>query len=250
MEVIGAGFGRTGTLSLKAALEQLGFGPCYHMEELLDNPDHAKLWNAAARGRLGGWEKVLGGYRATVDWPGAAFWRKLTGAYPDAKVLLTVRDPERWYESVRNTIFRVPMGGWRVRLPMLVKAVLQPRTLRFFLLMRNVLHGGSFRGVDMRDKQQVIDVFNRHIEDVERSVPADRLLVYDLKQGWEPLCDFLGVDVPDTEFPHLNDAATFHTTFGRRMGRISLTDAAPTLGVLAGAAMLGGLALRRSRASR
>lgn len=250
MEVIGAGFGRTGTLSLKAALEQLGYGPCYHMEELLDNPDHAKLWNAAARGKLGSWEKLFGAYRATVDWPGAAFWRELAAAYPHAKVLLTVRDPERWYESVRNTIFRVPMGGWRVRLPMLAKAVLQPRTLRFFRLMRSAVHGRSFQGVDMRDKQQVIDAFNRHIEEVTRAVPTDRLLVYDLKQGWEPLCAFLGVDVPDTEFPHLNDSATFHTTFGNRMRGISLPEAVPTFGVLAGAALLGGLILRRSRESR
>lgn len=251
MEIIGAGFGRTGTLSLRAALEQLGYGPCYHMEELMDNPQHAKLWTAAAHGKLGDWERLLGNYRATVDWPGAYFWRDLMEAYPDAKVLLTVRDPDRWYESARNTIFQIPMGGWRGRLRALSATALQPQSVHFFRMIRSVLIKGTFGGVDMRDKGQVIDAFHRHIEEVKRTVPADRLLVYELKEGWEPLCAFLGTDVPDTEFPHLNDSATFHTTFGKRMARVKLADAAPALGALAGAtALLGVLALRRMRGTR
>src|SRR5215212_7838314 len=106
LEVIGAGFGRTGTMSLKVALEQLGYGPCYHMVELFEHPDHVERWEAAVRGEEPvDWEEVFAGYRATVDWPGAAFYKELSERYPEAKVILTVRDPDRWYESARNTIF-------------------------------------------------------------------------------------------------------------------------------------------------
>src|SRR5919199_3150253 len=105
LEVIGAGFGRTGTMSLKVALEELGFGPCYHMTEVFANPKHVKFWEAAARGEPVDWEELFRGYRSSVDWPGAAFYEELMERYPDAKVILTVRDPDRWYESALNTIY-------------------------------------------------------------------------------------------------------------------------------------------------
>jgi hypothetical protein len=107
MKVIGAGFGRTGTMSLKVALEQLGYGPCYHMVELFEYPDDVERWEAAVRGEPVNWKEILAGYRATVDWPGAAFYKELAERYPEAGVILTVRDPERWYESARNTIFNL-----------------------------------------------------------------------------------------------------------------------------------------------
>src|SRR5690242_6606844 len=107
MRVIGAGMGRTGTLSLKAALERLGFEPCYHMLEVMEHPDHVSLWSAMARGEAVPWDRVLGGYQATVDWPACTYWRELTSAYPQARVLLSVRDPERWYESMRTTVYRI-----------------------------------------------------------------------------------------------------------------------------------------------
>src|SRR5262245_39057269 len=103
MKLIGAGFGRTGTMSLKAALERIGYGPCYHMSEVFEHPEHATLWAAAAKGELSDWSDLLGGYEATTDWPGCTFWRELMDAYPEAKVLLNVRDPERWYTSVENS---------------------------------------------------------------------------------------------------------------------------------------------------
>ena len=111
MKVIGAGFGRTGTMSLKEALEELGFGPCYHAIELFENPAHAGLWEAAERGEPVDWDELLGGYEATVDWPGCTFYKDLMQAYPDAKVLLNVWDPERWYESAANTIYNIRRGG-------------------------------------------------------------------------------------------------------------------------------------------
>src|SRR5918911_5138613 len=105
MKVIGAGFGRTGTMSLKAALEEIGYGPCYHMIDLFEKPEHVPLWQAATRGELVDWQELFAGYQATVDWPGAAFYKELMQAYPVAKVLLSVRDPEKWYASTRNTIY-------------------------------------------------------------------------------------------------------------------------------------------------
>jgi hypothetical protein len=104
LEVIGAGFGRTGTKSLKAALEELGFDPCYHMSELFGHPEHVELWEAAARGKSVDWNELLGGYRATTDWPACSFYEELMQSYPDAKVILTLRDPNRWYESTYNTV--------------------------------------------------------------------------------------------------------------------------------------------------
>jgi hypothetical protein len=107
LEVIGAGFGRTGTMSLKVALETLGFGPCYHMTEVFTHPEHVELWRAATQGKPVAWEQIFDGYRATVDWPGCTFYAQLMQRYPDAKVILTVRDPQKWYESVYNTIYRI-----------------------------------------------------------------------------------------------------------------------------------------------
>lgn len=103
--MIGAGFGRTGTSSLKVALEKLGFGPCYHITELFDHPEHVRLREPAVRGEPVDWEEIFHGYQATVDWPGAAFYEELMEKYPDAKVILTVRAPERWYASILNTIY-------------------------------------------------------------------------------------------------------------------------------------------------
>lgn len=107
LEVIGAGFGRTGTMSLKVALEELGFEPCYHMSEVFTHPEHVELWRAAAQGEPVEWEQIFGGYRATVDWPACTFYGELMENYPDAKVILTVRDPQRWYESAYNTIYTI-----------------------------------------------------------------------------------------------------------------------------------------------
>ena len=117
LKVIGAGFGRTGTMSLKVALEELGFDPCYHMSELFENSSHADLWNAAADGERVDWEALLGGYAATVDWPGCSFYEELMEAYPDAKVLLSVRDPERWYERHPEHYLQHPQGHLFIKAP-------------------------------------------------------------------------------------------------------------------------------------
>lgn len=187
-------------MSTKAALEELGFGPCYHQFELGKNPAHGKAWGAAARGEHVDWEELLEDYQATVDWPGCTYYKELMEAFPDAKVLLTVRDPERWYESTLTSIYSLV----RVMRDMNEAASASPIT------PRSPIWDGTFSG-RFEDREYAIEVFNRHNEEVERHVPPDRLLVYEVKEGWEPLCEFLSVEVPEGKtFPRLNDAAALH----------------------------------------
>jgi hypothetical protein len=196
MKVIGAGFGRTGTLSLKQALETLGFGPCYHMTEVFGHPEHAPLWTAAAGGSAVDWNAILQTYEATVDWPGAAFYVQLMEAYPEVPVILTVRDPVRWYESCLNTIHRASAPDAESEFATSDDPIAE--------MIDAVIWQGTFRGA-FRDQEHAISVFERHIEEVRDRVPGDRLLVYEVQQGWEPLCRFLGIDPPnDLPFPHVN----------------------------------------------
>ncbi len=188
LKIIGAGLGRTGTSSLKLALEQLGFSRCYHMREVFDDTAKAPLWVAAAAGHPD-WPAIFEGYRATVDYPGCTFWRELAAYYPDAKILLSVRDPESWFESVRETIFSAEWKTMCMDGPM----------AEFFA--RTVYDAFGDR---IDDRDYMIDYFVRHNAMVEAAVPKERLLRYNAREGWEPLCDFLGVAVPAQAFPHSN----------------------------------------------
>jgi hypothetical protein len=188
LKIIGAGLGRTGTLSLKVALEQLGFVKCYHMAEVLMNPHHAQRWVAAADGRPD-WEQIFDGYAASVDYPGCRYWRELADFYPDAKVILSVRDPGRWFESTQATIFS-PQHRGRLQFPQLRE---------FF--EKNVY--AQF-GERIHDRDYMIAAFERHNDEVRRAVSPERLLVFDVKQGWPPLCEFLGVPAPPAPFPRTN----------------------------------------------
>jgi hypothetical protein len=180
-------------MSLKVALEELGFGPRYHMIEVFEHPEHVKRWEAAVRGEPVDWEELFHGYRATVDWPGAAFYRELTERYPEARVILTVRDPERWYESALNTIFTL-------------QNVASSRAPQ---MARDLASQKGFDG-DVEDRRHMIEAFNRWNEGVKEFVPDDRLLVYEVKEGWDPLCAFLRVEAPKGKpFPHLNDSDSF-----------------------------------------
>jgi hypothetical protein len=211
MKVIGAGFGRTGTASLKAALEILGFGPCYHMFEVFANPGHADFWEAAWRGEPADWDGVLGSYEASVDWPACTFYEELMERHPDAKVLLSVRDPERWYESTRQTIYKISKISTGSPFSRLGFALLSRLVFGRFKTGQGpmgdeIIFRGTFDG-RFEDKHHAIEVFDRHNEEVRRRVPKERLLVYEVKEGWGPLCEFLGVEEPDKPFPHLNAAA-------------------------------------------
>ncbi len=209
IKVIGAGLGRTGTLSLKMALEELGFLKCYHMSEVLANLEHARVWDAAARGEPTDWEALFQGYQATVDWPGCTFYAELMRRYPEAKVVLSVRDPERWYDSARQTIYyvRQTFPRW---LPLFFR-----RMSDFHRMLDRLVWDGMFQG-RFEDKAFAIEVFNRYNEQVRRDVPPDRLLVYEVREGWQPLCAFLGVPVPEGKpFPHVNDTAKFRSRIQR-----------------------------------
>ncbi|WP_117198283.1 sulfotransferase family protein [Nocardiopsis sp. TNDT3] len=204
MDVIGAGFPRTGTTSVKAALERLGFGPCHHMSEVLDSSDLAARWAGIADTPAGevDWARLLEGWRSGVDWPLSFFWRELADAFPDARILLTVRDPHRWYESMRATIFKIvseaggkPAGAG---VPPLLGTIL-PLLDRMWLSHFGVPSGGN------PDEATAVAAFERHTARVVAEVPADRLLVYRAGEGWERLCAFLGADVPNEPFPRLND---------------------------------------------
>lgn len=244
--MIGAGLGRTGTLSLKLALERLGFGPCYHMVEIVEQPGRARAWAAAARGEPTDWDRVFAGYRSTVDWPGAAFWRDLVDRYPEAKVILTVRDPARWYASAERTIFRamVSRGGPRERL---VRSLVVSRagpSREFVEANRRLIFEGTFGG-RVADRDHAMAVFEAHNREVQDHVPAGRLLVMEIGSGWEPLCAFLGVPVPDEPFPHVNDSHEFQRRTRRRIVRALAVQGA-VAGALLAAALVAGATIRSS----
>ena len=214
LKIIGAGFGRTGTLSLKHALEDLGFGPCYHMVEVFAHPEHVPVWEAAAAGKPVEWEDLFRDYQAAVDWPAAAFYAPLMDRYPDAQVILTLRDPERWYESALNTIYAISKLSASPPISWLL-ATLAPHQHRIGVVTTRLAWDDVFGG-RFEDRQHAIDVFTRYNAEVQRRVPAERLLVYDVRQGWEPLCAFLDVTVPEGKpFPHLNDTAEFRKIIRR-----------------------------------
>ena len=188
LKVIGAGLGRTGTASLKVALEQLLGVRCYHMSEAFGNPANPPLWLRAAKGDAD-WEAIFKGYGATVDYPACGFWRELAAHYPNAKVLLSVRDPDKWFESTRETILSDGIRELTSLTP--DKEFFQETVFKDYV--------GHFG-----DRAFITSYFKRHNEEVQRAIPKERLLVYDVSQGWEPLCKFLGVPVPKTAFPHVN----------------------------------------------
>jgi hypothetical protein len=210
MKVIGAGFGRTGTMSLKAALERLGFGPCFHMIDLIRDPTPLPYWQAAADGEKVDWTEALDGWESTIDWPGCTFWEEMAEIWPDVPVLLSVRDPEAWYRSTLNSIHEAKEMAMRGELQGNTEEAPDPAVMQ---MINGLIWKGTFKG-RFTDKEFALEVFRRHNEDVKSKVPADRLLVYEIKQGWGPLCDFLGVEVPDEPMPHLNDTESFRNMFG------------------------------------
>lgn len=195
LKLIGAAFPRTGTMSVKNALESLGFGRCYHMQEVWENPEHIPIWAATCDGEMPDWRNFLAGYAVTLDTPACLYWKELASAFPDAKVLLLQRDPESWYESMYSTVYQVIMGPKGKSDP----ALQMVRRLFFEQYM-----AGRFD-----DRDFAIRIYQRYCEDVIQNVPRDRLLVYEVSQGWAPLCDFLGYDVPNKPFPTKNSRNEF-----------------------------------------
>jgi hypothetical protein len=199
MRIIGAGLPRTGTSSLKLALERLLGEPCYHMAEVFQHLDHVPTWHAAVRGEAVDWQPVLGGYAAIVDWPGSFLWRQLAAAYPEALVLLSTRsDAATWLASARATVLDNSPEN---------KMEDDPSLPGFEAMLRDLVPAFE---PNWRDDGALLAAYDRHNDEVRRLVPPDRLVEWQSGDGWEPLCKALRVAVPDEPFPHVNTREEFH----------------------------------------
>lgn len=207
IKVIGAGYGRNGTLSLKNALQTLGFDQCYHMMDLNLEKDEDLAWSALARGETVDFEKLFDGYQASVDWPSCNFWQEQLAYYPDAKVILSERDPEKWYASIMNTIYPSSLAG---------KGMDDPEAKRRSKMVFEVVWDGLFDG-RLEDKEHVIGIYQAHNQNVKDKVPAEQLLVFESSQGWNPLCSFLGVPIPEEPYPRVNTTEDFQVMVKERM---------------------------------
>ena len=210
LKVIGTGLGRTGTYSLKLAIEQLGVGKCYHMVELFQQPERLKYFKKAEKGEKVNWNELFDGYKAAVDYPVARYYKQITEFYPEAKVIHTLREPEEWYESASATIF---WASKPYSLRILKLAVHLPFSSearrRIPVLMYNRKLSELEFGKDLENKEKVIKRYNKHYEEVIKTIPDDRLLLFDPKSGWEPLCRFLKLPVPLIPYPKSNTRKEF-----------------------------------------
>lgn len=201
LRVVGAGLGRTGTNSLKLALEKLLGEPCYHMSEVFPRPEHPALWSAAYDGGPTNWDELFAGFGSAVDWPAAGLWSEIAEAYPDALILLSTRDPDSWWRSASETIF-VAMGNALEKEPDGVWTRMAGKMLNAFT-------------PQWRDESAAKAAFVAHYEKVRSTAPADRLLEWHPADGWGPICDRLGVAAPDEPFPHTNTTDDFKAMMGR-----------------------------------
>jgi hypothetical protein len=209
LRIIGSGFGRTGTQSLKLALIELGFGPCHHMDEMFANPLMLPAWQAVARGEKPDWPAMFPGYVSQVDWPGAALWPEMATAFPDARVIHTERPEEDWWRSFEATIGTI--GPRRAEMPdPHRRAVLE---MAFGLIMPRSF-GPVAPGAGPIDRERVLAAYRRNNAAVRATIPPERLLIFYADRGWAPLCDFLGVPVPSTPFPRVNSTAEFRAHAG------------------------------------
>ena len=199
LKVIGAGFGRTGTHSLSAALETLGFGPCYTLLDINKNIDHYSLWQQALDGQSINWKSLFQNYRAAVEWPTISFLPQILHQFPKAKVILTLREPNSWYESASSTIF----PGLEASAKHPDPEIRTRSNLKRRLILEHVFSGNYW------DKSHAIHVYQSHIRQVEQLVPPHQLLKYEVSEGWLPLCSFLAVSEPNEPFPRKNDRSSF-----------------------------------------
>lgn len=183
-------------MSIKAALEQIGCGPCYHMKITLKRYHHMRFFMRAWRGGKVNWKRFFRRYHSVVDWPACSFYKELMIVFPEAKILLNVRDPEEWYDSMHETIWAI-QPAFPFWFPRIVRT-----------MHDEIIWGGNLKGV-FENREKAILAYRDWIEEVKRTVPAEKLLVYEVKQGWKPLCDFLGVPIPDKPFPHINERRSF-----------------------------------------
>ncbi|MFP6707410.1 MAG: sulfotransferase [Alphaproteobacteria bacterium] len=209
LKVIGAGFGRTGTLSMKGALEHLGLGPCYHMLEVMNRPENADAWYNVAQSGKANWDQILSGYHSTVDWPACHYWQSLAAHFPDAKVILTVRDEEAWWQSMSKTILRNFQDG---------DEVVDPARISMRRMTRDLIVERVFSGI-LDNRDHVLTAYRRNIEAVRAGLPKERLLVFDVAEGWAPLCAFLDLPMPAAPFPRTNTTQDFLDRMAERIGQ-------------------------------
>lgn len=203
MRVIGSGLGRTGTRSLKEALELLLGAPCYHMMECFAHPEHSAQWHRAITGRDVDFDQLLEGYVATVDWPAAACWKQLAETYPDAVILHSERPADAWFRSADRTIFegfKKPRSEWDA-----------PGTNDWWDMAVTMFEGFTPDFLDRDAAMAAVEAWNA---DVRATAPADRLVIWETGAGWEPICDALDLPVPDEPFPHTNTTAQFREYTG------------------------------------
>jgi hypothetical protein len=215
MKVIGVGFGRTGTMSLKAALTELGAGPCFHMIDLImgENKERdLEYWVRIANGEPVDWHEVFDGWEGTVDWPAASRWEEICDAFPDVPVLLNVREFDGFYKSCQNTILAVKEAAQRGELAQ--DANREQPAPELWGVIEKLIWEGDFQG-RFRDKEWVRSMYEERIERIKATIPPERLTVWELGvDGWEPLAAMLDVPVPDAPFPRLHDTNEFRTEFG------------------------------------
>ena len=214
MKLIGVGFGRTGTLSLKQALEQIGAGPCFHMLDLIEGENRERdlpYWVKIANDEPVDWDEVFEPWQSTVDWPACTYWRELMDHFPDAPLLLNYRDFDGWYRSVENTIYAVKKAALAGELP--EAADREAPSPELWGVIEKIVWQGDFQG-RFEDRGWVRDMYHERIEMLKREIPSDRLILWRLGDGWEPICEKLGVEVPDEPFPNVHATNEFRTDFG------------------------------------
>jgi hypothetical protein len=213
IKIIGAGLPRTGTNTLKNALETLGYSKTYHMKELLVNPDKLHHWLTLQSTGTTNWDELYEGYEATVDFPAYPWYKEHLKQYPDAKVIFTTRPFDKWYDSVHSTVWQAGPQTLPEKLAMMSKLLFNPRlrkVIKCVKLAKKRIFQDTLEG-KFEDKAFAEQAFNNHLEDVKATVPADKLLIYDVRDGWPPLCKFLGVEEPKEPLPHLNKKENFKT---------------------------------------
>ena len=203
LSVIGAGFGRTGTLSIKIALEYLGLGPCHHMVDVFANPEQLPHWQAAADGQPVDWDEVFAGYAAAIGWPSTHYWRELANKYPNSRILLSVRPADHWWKSFSNTI------GTMLE----IRSAVSNEYFRSATAMAHKIIAEQTFGSAMNDKTAALFALQKRIDEVKQAIPGERLLIFDVLDGWGPLCKFLSLPIPDSDFPCSNSKNEFLKTF-------------------------------------
>lgn len=225
LKVIGAGFGRTGTTSMKEALELLGYNKCHHMREVMLSRKQVEMFDRVSKNMEVDWDEVFEGFEAAVDWPAAARYQELMEKYPEARVILTARDPEAWYESTADTIYALSNC-----IPPII-SLLIPRVRNVMAMVQRLIWGGVFDG-RFEEKQYAIDVYNKNVAEVIANVPNDRLLVHYATEGWQPICEFLDKPIPAQPYPHSNESTVMkRVIIGMKVFNVLLTALLLTAGV-------------------